>query len=123
VTTAPAFGNYPRLGAQTSIVSSSFAAGDAVGGYRDNRYSERIAVSLSAGQVVDVYMDGSPVDAYLQVYGGSSCGLLGENDDQSSTTRNAGLRFVAPTTGTYFIIATTYAQYETGNYTLYIVKR
>ena len=122
-TTAAAFGFYTRLNAQTSINSTTLVATDPVGGYRSNRFSDRYAVSLTAGQRVDIYLDGSPFDAWVQVYGGSSCGLLAENDDQSSSIRNAGLGFVAPTTGTYYVVATSYREFETGNYTLYIAKR
>ena len=121
--TAVAFGNDARLGPQTSINSGKLETTDPVGGYRANRFSDRIAVTLTAGQVVDVYMDGSPLDAYLQVYGGASCGLIAQNDDQSSTIRSAGLRFAASAAGTYYVVATSAGEFETGSYNVYIVKR
>jgi hypothetical protein len=122
-TTAAAFAFNSRLNAQTSINNGTLVATDPVGGYRANRFSDRYAVSLAAGQRVDVYLDGSPLDAWVQVYGGSSCGLLAENDDQSSSIRNAGLGFTASVAGTYYVVATSYREFETGSYTLYIAKR
>lgn len=72
-----------------------------------------------AGQRITITMRSSQLDAYVGIVGPN--GFSDENDDAASGSTDAELTLTLPTTGSYTIVATSYAPGETGNYTLRLI--
>ncbi|WP_417718864.1 pre-peptidase C-terminal domain-containing protein [Salipiger sp.] len=81
-----------------------------------------IALTLAAGEMVQINMNGSSVgggtisDPYLRLYDSSGT-LLAQNDD-SNGTLNSQINFTATTAGTYYISAREFGDNNTGTYTI-----
>lgn len=79
-------------------------------------------IELTEGQIISIALDGTganPVaDTFLRIYDGSG-NLLALNDD-GGEGYNSLLRFGATSAGTYYIEVDSYANVETGQYTLVV---
>jgi S1-C subfamily serine protease len=71
----------------------------------------------TAGQRVTISLESREFDSYLILIDPDGK-KIGENDDASADTLNAGLSVTLPTTGTYRVIANTYDSTGRGQYTL-----
>jgi hypothetical protein len=61
---------------------------------------------------------GTGFDTYLYLYDGISCGQVAYDDDGAGTANDSLLTFSPTTSGTFYLIATTYNSSVTGTYTL-----
>lgn len=77
-------------------------------------FVDRYAFDGRRGQVVTVEMTSSELDPYLMVV--APGGAQQENDDASTTDRNARVTWVLPADGRYTVMATTYRPGESGSY-------
>ncbi len=100
--------------------SDSFSGAEPTDGPRSGSYYKVYAMSLTAGRSVSITMNatGTIFDTYLYLYDGASCSQVAFDDDSAGTANDSLLTYVAPTSGTYYLIATTYASGATGTYTL-----
>jgi hypothetical protein len=84
---------------------------------RGQFYTDKFAFDAVAGQTVQIDMAGtSPLDAYLLLRD-SNRQVVAENNDGGGGT-NARVTYTIPTTGTYFIDASSNLENQTGSYTL-----
>lgn len=97
-------------------VNSALDAED--GTISDNSYFEAWYIELSAGQTVTISLSSGDFDTYLHIGPHGSRETPTSNDDLEEGDTDSGLRFTAPTAGTYVVIANSYEAGETGNYTL-----
>jgi hypothetical protein len=67
------------------------------------------------GDVVTVSLESDDFDTFVAVHDGGE--VLGENDDSNGTT-NSTVEVTLPSSGTYNVVATSYAGGATGSYTL-----
>ena len=76
--------------------------------------------AATAGRSVSITMTatGTVFDTYLYLYDGVSCGEVASDDDGAATNQDSLVLFTPSTTGTYYLIATTYAEGARGTYTL-----
>ncbi|HEY0930140.1 MAG TPA: Ig-like domain-containing protein [Gemmatimonas sp.] len=81
------------------------------------RYLHRTALSLTTTTSVQIDMTSTAVDSYLILQNAATGAVVAENDDVSSTSRNARILATLPA-GTYIINTTTYNTGETGAYQL-----
>ncbi len=79
------------------------------------RYLHRYALTVNTPTSLQIDMTSTEVDAYLVVQNASTGAVVAENDDASSTTRNARILATFPA-GSYIVNATTYDPGETGSY-------
>jgi hypothetical protein len=79
-------------------------------------FVDRYAFEGRRGQVVTVDMTSTELDPYLMVV--APGGAQQENDDASTTDRNARVTWVLPADGRYTVMATTYRPGESGSYTV-----
>ena len=65
-------------------------------------YYDRYAVTLAAGQVINVTQTANTgfTDTFLYLYGSASCGVLAQDDD-SAGNLNSRIIFTAPAAGTF----------------------
>ena len=106
--------------ATPATLNDSFTGAEATDGPRSGSYYKVYAMSLTAGRSVTLTMTatGTGFDTYLYLYDGASCSEVAFDDDGATTAADSLLVYIPPTTGTYYLIATTYALGETGTYTL-----
>ncbi len=76
------------------------------------------SISLEAGQQLELSLDSDDFDAYLQVRDPNG-EVLTEDDDSGNDT-NAHLTVMAPTSGSYTILANSFGPNEFGAYTLHV---
>jgi formylglycine-generating enzyme required for sulfatase activity len=103
-----------------SNTAGTFANTDPTNGPRGaGYYYDRYAVTLAAGQVINVTQTANTgfTDTFLYLYGSASCGVLAQDDD-SAGNLNSRIIFTAPAAGTYYLLATTYTAGALGTYTL-----
>jgi len=81
-------------------------------------FVDRFSFNGRRGQVVTVEMTSTDLDAYLMVV--APGGAQQENDDASTTDRNARVTWALPVDGRYTVMATTYRPGETGSYNVRI---
>lgn len=89
-------------------------AGDAT--LPSGEFVDRFAFAGRRGQVATVDMQSTELDAYLIVAAPS--GAQQENDDASTSDRNARVTWVLPEDGTYTVVATSYRPGEAGAYSV-----
>ena len=75
-------------------------------------------VQLQAGQLVAVDMSSSGLDTYLGVR--SPSGDVNGNDDWEGSRTRSRVEWVVEETGTWVVLATTYAANESGDYTVLV---
>jgi hypothetical protein len=82
-------------------------------------YSDDMVIFLRAGQVVNISMNSTAVDAYLELYdaGGTRVAF---NDDKDATTDNAEISYTSTTDNFYIIVPTSLAAGGIGAYTLIV---
>ena len=101
-------------------VTGALAATDSANSVRGQGfYFDKYAITLTAGQRVRIALTatGGFSDTYLYVAGGSTCGILADDDD-SLGNYNSVINFTAPAAGTYYLHATSYNGGAVGGYTL-----
>ena len=103
-----------------ATLNDSLTGFEPTDGPRAGSFFNVYAMSLTAGRTVNITMTatGAGFDTYLFLYGGAACGELAFDDDGASTANDSLLVYTPPTTGTYYLIATTYTSGDTGTYTL-----
>ncbi len=79
-------------------------------------FVDRYSFAGRQGQVVTVEMTSTDIDPYLLLQ--APGGAQQENDDASTTDRNARITWALPADGNYVVMATTYRPGESGTYTL-----
>ena len=87
------------------------------GGVNNNHVCKEYVVDLEAGKTYIINLDALPLDAFLRL-ADLNGQIIGENDD-SNGTLNSEIRFTAPETKSYLVVATTLGG-GFGNYTLTI---
>ena len=97
-----------------SSISGQLSSDDRRGQYGE--FEDTYTFQAQAGQSVRVVMESGPIDTYLRLQGPGSMSL--ENDDFNGSLDQSVIEFRAPSTGRYTITATSYAEGETGSYTL-----
>ncbi|MCG7494984.1 M10 family metallopeptidase C-terminal domain-containing protein [Thalassobius sp. Cn5-15] len=81
-----------------------------------------VAVTLTAGDSYAISLTGDTLsDPYLRLYDGGGR-LLASNDDGGASL-NSLLNYTVSTTGTYYVVAGSFADRTTGTYTLAISER
>jgi serralysin len=77
-------------------------------------------MALTAGRTYNITMTatGAGFDTFLYLYDARACGQVASDDDGAATARDSLIIYTATTTGTYYLIATTYVTGATGTYTL-----
>jgi hypothetical protein len=76
---------------------------------RDGFYEDRYFIYLTDGQAITAAMNSSSIDSYLAVYRRNqdlTDTILAQNDNRDGTTTDAQILFTAPSSGFYFIAAT-----------------
>ena len=112
--------------AANQTVNGTLATGDCTLG--DGSFFDAYTFSGTAGQQVNITMASSQVDAYLYLMQPGET-ALSDNTIQDDDTGNgvkgtdARISITLPTTGTYTIIANSFASGQTGSYTLSVVSR
>lgn len=86
----------------------------------DSVNHDEYTFDTSAGMEVVIEMTTDSFDAFLSLHGPGG-ELLVENDDGEHGDTNSTIRMVAPTTGTYTLIARPFSEGETGPYTVAIL--
>jgi S1-C subfamily serine protease len=86
-----------------------------------SRYDEHIFEG-SAGQRIVITLESQDFDPYLAIIGPDDS-LLGENDDVSQNSLDAGLSLTLPADGLYRVLANTYDASGSGRYTLTVNAR
>ncbi len=83
---------------------------------REGEYYDEYTVEAQAGQTIIVDLRSDDFDTYLilEVQGGDS----ERNDDHGDEPRHSHIEMVAPATGTYSILVTSFSADETGGYVL-----
>lgn len=105
-----------KAGSLSELADQIYAWDDRPERYLDNF----LLTNVSAGQRVTIDLTG-PLDTYLYVYdvGGGQCSLVAKNDDVDLAGGNRNSRVaITVGSGTYQIVATTYGERVTGDYTL-----
>jgi len=77
-------------------------------------FYDSYTLEARAGQRLDVRVTSQDFDPYVIVRGPGDARF--DNDDADGTSTNAGIDEIAPATGTYRILATSYQPGETGSY-------
>ena len=95
-------------------VNGQLTTSDRRGQYGE--YEDTYSFQAQAGQNVRVTMESGPIDTYLRLAGPGGVSL--ENDDYNGSLDQSVIEFRAPSSGRYTITATSYAEGETGSYTL-----
>lgn len=85
----------------------------------NDRHYEDYRLSLGAGDVIQVSMESTEFDGYLELFGAGSQAPLAENDDRAPGSVNPRLVFVAPAAGDYVIRAQDFFE-GSGGYTLMV---
>ena len=100
--------------------NDSFTGGEPTDGPRGGSFYKVYAMSLTAGRTYSITMTatGTALDTYLYLYDGRTCGEVSSDDDGAATATDSMITYSATTTGTYYLIATTYAAGARGTYTL-----
>lgn len=83
---------------------------------QNGQYFDRYAFQGRAGQGVQIDLQSSAFDAYLSVRGPDGSGE--ENDDISTSDRNARVLYTLPVDGTYEVQVSSYSRGETGAYSV-----
>jgi len=91
-------------------------AGDEI--TEDGKATDRYTVRAEAGQTILADLRSPDFDTYLILDGPET--RLEENDDWGDDTMHSHIEVVAPTTGLYSILVTTFLAEEMGEYTLQI---
>jgi len=106
----------PISGNQT--FSGTLVSSDPANSLRSGTYYDGyLLTNLTAGQVVQVNLNSTAFDAYLQVVNAATGAIVAFNDD-SNGTFNSQLAFTVESGVDYIIRATSYGSGVTGNYTL-----
>ena len=87
------------------------------GRLQSGEYRDEYTVQVQAGAVITAAMDSDQFDPYLMIRGP---GVTEDNDDAPGRGRNAHLSIVAPQTGVYQVIATSFQPGERGTYQLQV---
>ena len=100
--------------------NDSFTGAEPTDGPRSGSHFKVYAMSLSAGRTYSITMTatGTALDTYLFLFNGANCSQVAFDDDSAGIANDSLLTYVAPTSGTYYLIATTYGTGVTGTYTL-----
>jgi hypothetical protein len=94
---------------------------DGFNNLRKRRFADHYQVrGIKAGQQVHVRLNSRTFDTYVQVLDRKTGDLLFSNDDQLAGSTNSRLTFVAQKNVQYGIKVTSFAEKETGKYTLRI---
>ncbi|MEM7773765.1 MAG: S8 family peptidase [Cyanobacteria bacterium P01_A01_bin.37] len=124
-----------RLGRQASANVTDFAKGrvvragrrrkgslqesDSFNNLRRKRFVDHFQVKgIEAGRQIHIRLNSRTFDTYIQVLDRNTGELLFDNDDQSSGVTNSRLTFVAQSDVEYGIKVTSFAEKETGTYSL-----
>ena len=94
--------------------SGTLEDGDAV--LESGEYQDRYVFDAEAGQSISVSMRSTEFDPYVGLQFPDGSGL--ENDDWDGDRSLSRIDVIAPETGRYRVIATSYRAEETGSYTL-----
>ncbi len=101
-------------------VTAALDATDSANSVRGSGYYfDKYAITLTAGQRMQIIQTATVTnwDTYLYITGGTTCGILGYDDD-SAGLANSRIQFIAPAAGTYYLHATSYGARAVGGYTL-----
>ena len=104
-----------------TTVTGSFTGAEPTDGPRAGSYYKVYAMSLTAGRSVTIAMNSTgatTLDTYLYVYDGFTCAELTSDDDSGALLNDSLVTFTVPTSGSYYVIATTYSGGATGSYSL-----
>ena len=85
----------------------------------DSSFQDPYTFSTKEGYQIDIQMTSTAVDSYL-ILSDPQGNKVGENDDAAEGSNDARISLVAPSSGTYTVLANTYQAGETGAYTLTI---
>jgi len=107
----PSWGETVEIG---SVDTGSLATTDRL--WPDGAYFDLYVLTGSAGEAVAITLLSEAFDAYLYVFD-ESFHVLGEDDDSGGGS-DAALEIVIPSSGTLFVVATSYDIGERGPYTL-----
>jgi serralysin len=109
----------PDIPGNSSTTSSISVGGTVSGTLETLADHDWFRITLTAGQSITVFLDGTTLaDPYLYIRN-SSGQLLYENDDRvPGTDRDSQVSFTAPSSGTYFIDVGAWNENYTGNYTV-----
>lgn len=103
--------------AAAQTYTGALAAGDPQLG--NGEYYDRYSVIVAAGQWIEADLTSDAFDTYLILAAPS--GIQEENDDFEGSQRRSHVRIQAQETGTWQVIATSYAGRETGDYRLTVL--
>jgi hypothetical protein len=100
--------------------NDSFTGGEPTDGPRTGSFYKVYSISLTAGRTYSIAMTatGAALDTFLYLYDGRTCGEVASDDDGAATANDSLLTYTATTTGTFYLIATTFYSGVTGTYTL-----
>ena len=98
------------------LVAAALETTDCFSTLRPNSYADRYSFQAVAGTRYRVAMSAPTYDAYLYLL--DAAGNVVTDDDDSGPVNDAGFIFVAPSTGTYLLEATSLGTRPTGPYTI-----
>ncbi|HMB74060.1 MAG TPA: caspase family protein [Gammaproteobacteria bacterium] len=99
-------------------MSGALRTGDSL--LNDGEYGDLYSFEATAGQAVRVELRSEEFDTYLALMTPSEA--VFQNDDFEGSTTRSAVELIVPDTGTYTIIATSYAAGETGQYALSVTE-
>lgn len=78
-------------------------------------YAKGYRITLEEGQLYQISLASQDFDAYLLLYN-SAASLVSENDDAHPATTDSEINYIAPVTGHYVVVATTFDRGEQGRF-------
>lgn len=122
-------GNYVVTTSASDPIVGNLALGDTVNGdlsvgdlsqlSRPGSFSDDYRLGgLTAGQQVEIALNSSEFDGYLQLINADTGLHLAFNDNADNNTTDAAINFTAQDAVNYIVRVTSFAPDETGNYTL-----
>jgi len=104
-------------------IDAKLAANDPRDSVRNNCYAKVYLVKLQKDKTYTIRLnspDFMALDPYLRLEDANKKQLASNDDDPDEKTLNSKLVFKAPADGTYRVIATSFADNQTGDFTLLI---
>jgi endonuclease/exonuclease/phosphatase family metal-dependent hydrolase len=118
VNPSPTTSPTPSIGVPQTI-NGSLAATDGNNPTRTGKYKDDYRLTgVSAGQVIQIDLNSSAFDAYLQLVNASTGAVITFNDDLSRSTQNSRISFTVQSGVTYLVRVTSYDSAATGSYSV-----